>query len=142
MILTITLHCSGRDPYDCTAAITTGYTQPEHGAWKGRLFGLAQESGWSARPVAHSTGSNIQEAFCPTCTERLLDLAAGITCTNPQLDTLRDILLLVNVAVPEGQMAAWTRAQRREAEEWASLEHLAASDNVGIRRRPKPAFLP
>ena len=140
MILTITLHCSGRDPYGGTAAISTGYTRPEYGAWADRLTHSAQESGWTQRPIERADGGEEHAAFCPACTDRLLDLAAGVTRTHPGLDTLRDLLLLVNVVRTPEELAAWTPDQRALAERWAAPEHLNARDNA-VARLPRPGFL-
>lgn len=55
--------------------------------------------------------------------------------------TLRDILgLVLPRPVPIKTIKTWTCGQYLQAEEWASLEHLAASDNP-VKRKPMPAFL-
>ncbi len=57
------------------------------------------------------------------------------------LDTLRDLLSLVLKGPPSIEvMRFWTPKMREEAEEWASREHLAASDNP-VKRIPKPTCL-
>lgn len=69
MILTITLHCDGRDSYGCTAAISTGLTSADS------LGRLATQSGWHTRPVGTAAGDRVH-AYCSSCNERLLTLAA------------------------------------------------------------------
>lgn len=55
-------------------------------------------------------------------------------------ETLCDLLLLVSVDVPAGQVARWTALERLLAYDYAIREHLAASDNL-VRRRQRPSFL-
>lgn len=46
------------------------------------------------------------------------------------VDTLHDLLSLVMDKPPDPTViVSWTRKQRAEAERWASMSHLAASDN-------------
>lgn len=52
-------------------------------------------------------------------------------------EVVRDMLLLVSVEIPLDVVAAWTPYQRREAADWAGIEHLHASDN-DVERLPKP----
>lgn len=59
----------------------------------------------------------------------------------PRTGVLRDLLLLVGVQVSKETIKRWSDHQKRKATEWASLVHLAASDNdVEIPNRPE--FLP
>jgi hypothetical protein len=53
---------------------------------------------------------------------------------------LRDILELVCTEVPLAVVKAWTWDQRAEAERWAGLLHLKASDNP-VRVPPVPAHV-
>lgn len=53
---------------------------------------------------------------------------------------LRDLLLVVCVTVSEAAVEGWTPEQRKQAEEWASATHLAASDN-DVTVPPRPDFL-
>lgn len=43
--------------------------------------------------------------------------------------------------VDESDVATWTDEQCRQAEEWASREHLSASDNDEVGRIPMPAHV-
>lgn len=53
---------------------------------------------------------------------------------------LRDLLSLVtSVMIPAGVIASWTEQERQQAEQWAAAGHLRASDNFGVKQRPKPA---
>lgn len=58
------------------------------------------------------------------------------------LEIVRDILGLVDVEVTIEELKSRTLVEVLAAEEWASLEHLAASDNEEIVRKPKPSWLP
>lgn len=53
---------------------------------------------------------------------------------------LVDLLSLVGVTVTEDDVAGWHPAQRNEAQTWAILTHLSASDN-DVRVPAKPDFL-
>lgn len=53
-----------------------------------------------------------------------------------------DFLGLVDVSVNVEQAAGWTRAQRKQAVQWAAATHLSASDNDDVEVPPRPAFLP
>lgn len=62
-----------------------------------------------------------------------------MTALNPRI--LRDILgLVLPVPVPIKVIKTWTCGQFLQAEDWASREHLAASDNL-TKRKPFPGFL-
>jgi hypothetical protein len=138
MNLTITLHCGGREPYACISEITTAYTED----WVTRVQSSGQAGGWTWRPIATQEGEKT-EAYCQACTARLLDMAAahfaGIEASAH--NAVRDILLLVGIHLGLDVIAGWTDQQRAQAEDWASREHLSASDNP-IHRVPKPEFLP
>lgn len=57
-------------------------------------------------------------------------------------EVLRDLIgVAAGVMIPGPVIATWTPAERREAEEWAASEHLRASDNTGIARRPYPRLV-
>lgn len=56
------------------------------------------------------------------------------------LHVTSDILLLVGVDAKPSDVAQWTKGQQEAASNWASLEHLSASDNP-VRRIPMPKFL-
>jgi hypothetical protein len=57
------------------------------------------------------------------------------------VDVLRDLLSLVLQQVPSLEMIeSWDPKTRWEAEEWATREHLAASDNP-VKRISKPSCL-
>ena len=43
--------------------------------------------------------------------------------------------------VPRDAVTAWTDQQCQQAEEWAGLEHLAASDNDDVQRVPMPSHV-
>lgn len=72
MIITITLNCDHRD---CTTTTNTTWTNDTFNASFERLLTHATRGGWHLRPVATPTGDEIH-AYCPTCTEQLLTLAA------------------------------------------------------------------
>ncbi len=57
------------------------------------------------------------------------------------LSVVKDKLLLVDVLVTCKEIGRHTCGEVLEAEEWAELEYLAASDNP-VQRKPKPAWLP
>ena len=139
MILTITLHCSGRDAYSCEDQITADCTPDGH--WATRIRALAQHAGWTGQAIrGRNDPSPDSPAFCSVCTDALLDLATGVTRTNKELDILRDILLLVGLSFTPEEIATWTPEQRQQAERWAAAEHLYASDNP-VKRLPRPSFL-
>lgn len=73
MIVTVTLQCDRRD---CTTTITTSWTEDSFNVCFERLLTHATRGGWHLRPVATPTGDDMH-AYCPTCTERLLTLAAN-----------------------------------------------------------------
>ncbi len=50
-------------------------------------------------------------------------------------------LALVSIDLPESAMERWTENELALVSDWCMREHLRASDNVGIRRRPKPAII-
>ena len=55
---------------------------------------------------------------------------------------LQDLLSLVMEAPPSlSEIEDWTEGQKHEAEEWACIEHLEASDNVGLPKVRMPSFL-
>jgi hypothetical protein len=54
---------------------------------------------------------------------------------------LQDMLSLVGTEAPAGQLDRLTPNERLLAYDWAAREHLRASDNTSVRRRPKPRFL-
>lgn len=56
-------------------------------------------------------------------------------------DTTIDLLSLVGVIVDKEEVATWSAIDRQAAEEWATREYLAASDNE-VDRLPRPTFLP
>jgi hypothetical protein len=67
---------------------------------------------------------------------------SGKTRTETPLQVVSDLISLVNgVMIPPGVIATWTPAEREEAARWASGEHLAASDNTGVRRTEQPGFV-
>lgn len=55
-------------------------------------------------------------------------------------DITADMLLLVSVEILPAVIAMWTPNELALAYDWAAREHLAASDNRGVRR-PKPWFV-
>lgn len=54
--------------------------------------------------------------------------------------TVRDALLLINIAVPYSKIEKWNTETKREVIAWAIALHLAASDN-NVKIPPKPAVL-
>jgi hypothetical protein len=56
-------------------------------------------------------------------------------------EVVRDLLLLCGVAVPAEIVAAQTPADREKAARWAAAEHLHASDNLGVKRTPRPEWV-
>lgn len=60
---------------------------------------------------------------------------------NPAANLVVDFLSLVDVSVTAEQAAGWTRAQRKQAVQWAAATHLSASDNDDVEVPPRPAFL-
>lgn len=57
-------------------------------------------------------------------------------------DLLVDMIALAGYTVPLEVVQSWTREQRRAADQWASLEHLAAGHAPGaVERLPMPAFV-
>ena len=60
---------------------------------------------------------------------------------NEELQTLATMLMLaLDKVVTLGAMRKWTPEQRAEAEKWAGLSYLRASDN-NVKVPPKPSFL-
>lgn len=57
------------------------------------------------------------------------------------LKVVADKLLLVDVRITTGALARRTCGEVLEAEAWAELEHLAASDNDDVERKPMPEWL-
>lgn len=54
--------------------------------------------------------------------------------------TVRDALLLINIAVPYSKIEKWGNATKKEVISWAVAVHLAASDN-NVKIPPKPEIL-
>lgn len=52
-------------------------------------------------------------------------------------EVLYDTLLLVSITMPMYIIRQWTKYERMVVADWATREHLAASDNL-VQRRPKP----
>ena len=66
-------------------------------------------------------------------------IAADARC---RAETLRDLLSLVMARTPSVRMImGWSADQREQAEDWATREHLSASDNP-VQRLIRPAFMP
>lgn len=144
MNLTLTLHCSGRDAFGCTAAMSTGleYGKPDDALDALRESG--RRSGWKPRPIQHGNAS-VLEVFCSSCERRLQEKAAreqqaqwGV---EDHCQAVVDILSLVGVTVSLQDVRSWADEERDLAEEWAGLEYLSASDN-DVTRVAKPDFLP
>lgn len=57
----------------------------------------------------------------------------------PQL--VFDLLCMVSADPDYGQVEQWTPIELLVAYDWAIREHLRASDNTTVRRRPKPWFI-
>jgi len=60
---------------------------------------------------------------------------------NNDPDMVHDVLSLVDVSVPDEEVQSWTAEQRKAVIDWASVEHLSASDNL-VPRLERPGFLP
>ena len=133
MILTVTLHCSGQQDYGCTSALSVGYHEAGH--WGASLIRHAINTGWTTVAPGDIPSGEPSHAFCASCAARRSN---GTTSRH---QPLVDLLSLVCVTVTEDEVAAWTPTMRMQAEQWAGLEHLSASDNP-VRRAPKPEFLP
>jgi hypothetical protein len=56
-------------------------------------------------------------------------------------ETVRDMLSLVAEGITLDGMRHWTDTELLVACDWAAREHLRASDNTSVRRRPKPSFV-
>lgn len=54
---------------------------------------------------------------------------------------LHCVLLLVGHEIEPARIAPWTELERLLAYDYAMREHLHASDNPGIKRRPCPNFI-
>jgi hypothetical protein len=52
-----------------------------------------------------------------------------------------DLLCIVPADPSVEQMKEWTPIELLIAYDWAIREHLRASDNTSVRRRPKPWFI-
>jgi hypothetical protein len=59
----------------------------------------------------------------------------------PADEVVRNLLLLCGITVPIEIVAAQTSGDRHRAAKWAAAEHLHASDNFDVERRPKPDWL-
>lgn len=57
-------------------------------------------------------------------------------------EVLSDLLALVGYDASPTVCGSWTLEQRVEAEVYACNVHLIASDNRGMRRHPRPAWMP
>lgn len=55
---------------------------------------------------------------------------------------LQELLGMVDVEVDLRLVEGWNTAERREVWAWASARTLRASDNMGVKEPPRPAFLP
>jgi hypothetical protein len=58
-------------------------------------------------------------------------------------DIVHSVLTLIvhdDTLPSEEEVATWTRIERLLAYDWAWRHYLRASDNVGIRIRPRPSF--
>lgn len=51
------------------------------------------------------------------------------------------LLAMVGANPSSGQVQQWTPIELLVAYDWAIREHLRASDNTTVRRRPKPWFI-
>jgi hypothetical protein len=56
-------------------------------------------------------------------------------------ETLRDVLELVGVTVPEAEIGHWTRFELILAYDWAWRKHLVAGDYPKRLLRDKPEFV-
>lgn len=140
MIISVHLHCDGRRRYDCINIVYSQYvhtTDALPGDALTALSDTARRHDWTLRAVGTDTWDRIQ-AWCPSCYMRLLHDTANDIATAGQL---RDLLLCVNIHAPLDMIHTWDAAQRQQAHDWATREHLNASDN-DIARTPKPEFLP
>ncbi len=57
------------------------------------------------------------------------------------VSVVRNLLLMVDIEVPDIHIAAWTPEQRKQATTWAGDVSLAASDNDDVKPGPQPEFL-
>lgn len=57
-------------------------------------------------------------------------------------EVIADIVCLASgTVIPAQVIATWTPAERELAVQWASAEHLSASDNEDVKRIPEPGFV-
>lgn len=57
--------------------------------------------------------------------------------TKAKVRVLRDLLALADKDVSNRTLLKWTEEERKQAEKWAALTHLRASDN-NVRVPPEP----
>jgi hypothetical protein len=57
-------------------------------------------------------------------------------------DVLSDLLALIGYDAQPAVIESWSLQQRVEAEVYAINVHLKAGDNKGLRKHPKPAWMP